>query len=183
MKKGLTNVRFRDILLIENRRFVAKVRLSLKTGGGMASAPSPPKGGSMFSKVVILGRLGADPEARYTPGGDYVSNFNVATSTYVSKSSRSTCPEGWAETDSGFQLTTWWRVTAWRRLGETCNEFLSKGSLVYIEGEVTGAKENGTQTPRIWIPNDGEPRASYEITANVVKFLDRGSSSSEELPL
>ena len=127
----------------------------------------------MYHKVVIIGNLGRDPEMRYTPSGTAVTNFSVATASKLSKESNPECPDGWKESYNGrnWELTTWWRVTAWRQLAETVNQFLTKGSQVYVEGTVNGQAANGVQNPRVWTSTDGVPRASYEITARVVKFL------------
>lgn len=127
----------------------------------------------MYHKVTLIGNLGQDPEMRYTPGGTAVTSFNVATTNRISKETNAECPDGWRESYNGrsWELTTWWRVTAWRQLGELCNQFLSKGRTVYIEGEVRGAPVNGSQNPRVWTGSDGVPRASFEITARMVKFL------------
>jgi single-strand DNA-binding protein len=128
---------------------------------------------AMYHKVTLIGNLGQDPEMRYTPGGTAVTSFNVATTNRISKETNAECPDGWRESYNGrsWELTTWWRVTAWRQLGELCNQFLSKGRTVYIEGEVRGAPVNGSQNPRVWTGSDGVPRASFEITARMVKFL------------
>ena len=127
----------------------------------------------MFHKVVIIGNLGRDPEMRYTPSGTAVTNFSVATSTRVSKQTNPECPDGWKESYSGnyWELTTWFRVTAWRQLAETCNQYLAKGRTVYVEGELNGTAENGSRSPRVWTGSDGVPRASFEITARTVKFI------------
>ena len=145
----------------------------------------------MFHKVVVIGNLGQDPEMRYTPSGTAVTNFSVATSTRVSKQTNPECPDGWKESYSGtsWELTTWFRVTAWRQLAELCNQYLAKGRTVYVEGEVNGTAVNGVQTPRVWTGNDGVPRASYEVTARTVKFLggrgdrtDVGDAGAPEEP-
>ena len=127
----------------------------------------------MYHKVTLIGNLGQDPEMRYTPGGVPVTNFSVATTTRISKQASPECPEGWREAYNGtaWELTTWWRVTAWRQLAETCNQYLAKGRTVYIEGEVQGTAVNGSQYPRVWTGNDGVPRASFELTARLIKFL------------
>jgi len=126
----------------------------------------------MYQSVVIVGYLGTDPEMRYTPTGVPVTSFRVAVNR------RWTTPEGEQK-----EKTTWFRVTAWRRLAETCNEFLRKGRLVLVEGELE-PDESGN--PRIWVGNDGVVRASYEITARRVKFLGPAPSAEEatfeELP-
>jgi len=112
----------------------------------------------MYHKVTIVGYLGRDPEMRYIPDGTPVTNFSVATSRKWNR------PDGTQEEE-----TIWWRVTAWRRLAETCNQYLQKGRLVLIEGELK--PDPGTGGPRIWTGNDGTARASFELTARVVKFL------------
>jgi len=127
----------------------------------------------MYHKVTIIGNLGQDPEMRYTPSGTAVTNFSVATTERISKEATPECPDGWKESYNGrnWELTTWWRVAAWRQLAETCNQFLTKGSQVYVEGVVNGTAENGVRNPRVWTGSDGVPRASFELTARLVKFL------------
>ncbi|MEE8391806.1 MAG: single-stranded DNA-binding protein [Anaerolineae bacterium] len=111
----------------------------------------------MYQKIIIAGHLGQDPEMRYTQDGTPVTNFSVATN------------RKWARQD-GTQMdeTIWFRVSAWRRLAETCNEYLKKGRPVLVEGRLQ-ADENGN--PRTFTRNDGSPGASFEITAQTVKFL------------
>jgi len=135
----------------------------------------------MYQKVVLIGNLGQDPEMRYTPGGTAVTHFSVATTSKISKGTNSECPDGWKESYNGknWELTTWWRVTAWRQLGEICNQYLSKGRQVYVEGEARGTAVNGVQNPRVWTGNDGVTRASFEITARVVKFLSGRGERAE----
>jgi single-strand DNA-binding protein len=107
---------------------------------------------SGINKVILIGRLGQDPEVRYTPSGVAVANFSIATS------------EEWTEKDTGEkkERTEWHRIVAWRRLGEICGEYLSKGRQVYIEGRL--------QT-RSWDDRDGNKRYTTEIVANDVQFL------------
>lgn len=104
-----------------------------------------------INKAIIVGRLGRDPELRYTPDGTAVANFSVATS------------EEWKDKNSGEkkERTEWHRIVAWRRLGEICGEYLSKGRQVYIEGKL--------QT-RNW-EQDGVTRYTTEIIATDVQFL------------
>ena len=128
----------------------------------------------MYQKVIIVRNLGRDPEMRYTAGGQPVTSFSVATS------------YGWTDQEGQQQeRTTWFRVSAWRRLAETCNQYLVKGQRVLVEGRMNPDPETGG--PRIWTGNDGTPRASYELTALSVKFLakPRGMASdfSEEPPI
>jgi single-strand DNA-binding protein len=128
---------------------------------------------SMYQKLIIAGNLGGDPEMRYTPSGQAVTNFSVATNRKWSN------PDG-----SQAEEVTWFRVTAWGKLGETCNQYLSKGRAVLIEGRLNPDK--GTGGPRVWTGQDGQPRASFEVTAETVKFLggprDGGHAESAPAP-
>jgi single-strand DNA-binding protein len=131
----------------------------------------------MFHRVTLIGRVGQEPQMRYTPEGTPVTTFSVATTTTLGKSlpggGERPCPEGWKESYNGrnWEMTTWWRVTCWRGLAETVNQYLNKGRQVFVEGEVTGDVVNGSQNPRVWTGNDGVARASFEMTARTVKFL------------
>jgi single-strand DNA-binding protein len=114
------------------------------------------------NKVILVGRLGRDPEIRYTPSGAAVANFSVATS------------EEWRDKDSGEkqERTEWHRIVAWRRLGEICGEYLRKGSQVYIEGRL--------QT-RSWEDRDGNKRYTTEVIAQNMQMLDSaGREASTE---
>jgi len=112
----------------------------------------------MYQKIVIVGNLGRDPEMRYTPSGQAVTNFSVATSRV------------WYDNNNQKQEeTTWFRVSTWGKTAETCNQYLSKGQKVLVEGRLTPDKETGG--PRIWTDQNGQPRASFEITSFEVKFL------------
>ena len=118
----------------------------------------------MYQKIIIAGNLGRDPELRYTQDGTPVVNFSVATN------------RRWSNQDgSSGEETIWFRVSAWRRLAETCNQYLQKGRQVLVEGRLN--VDSATGGPRVWTGQDGNPRASFEITANTVKFLGgRGDS-------
>jgi single-strand DNA-binding protein len=140
----------------------------------------------MYHKVVIIGNLTRDPEMRYTPGGTAVTNLSVATSNKLSKSRFPECPDGWRDGYQGknWEQTIFWRVTVWRDQAETVNQFLSKGSQVYIEGTVNGIGTDGVLNPRTWTGNDGTVRASFEITARLIKFLSgRGGAGEGEAPM
>lgn|GEM_PF-1005067 len=134
----------------------------------------------MLHKIVLLGRVGKDPEMRFTQGGAAVCNFSVATARRVGKEATPTCPSGWKESYNGnsWELTTWWRVTTWRKLAEMCNQYLSKGRVVYIEGEMSGKTTDGSLNPRVWTGSDGVAKASFEVTARTVKFLGGRSEES-----
>ena len=123
----------------------------------------------MYQKVTIVGNLGNDPEMRYTPSGVPVTRFSVATNR------RWTSPEGESREE-----TVWFRVSAWRGLAETCNQYLSKGRQVLVEGRMVADKETGG--PRLWTGNDGVARASYELNALTVRFLGGRGEREEELP-
>lgn len=125
----------------------------------------------MYQKVIIVGNLGRDPEMRYTPDGTPVTDFSVATNR------RWNNPDG-----SQNEETVWFRVTAWRKLAETCNQYLSKGRPVLVEGRLTADRETGG--PRVWTRSDGKPAASYEVTALTVKFLGgRGEGGDTSMSL
>ncbi len=103
------------------------------------------------NKVIIIGNLGADPELRYTPSGQAVANFRVATS------------ESWQDKQGQKQeRTEWHRIVAWGKLAELVVEYLKKGRQAYIEGKL--------QT-RQWDDRDGNKRYTTEIVANTVQFL------------
>lgn len=104
-----------------------------------------------LNKVMIIGRLGRDPEMRYTPSGRPVTTFSVA-------SSRSwTTSEGERKTE-----TEWFNIVAWGNLAEICNQFLTKGQQVYIEGRLQS---------RRWENEEGEKQTTIEIVANEMIML------------
>jgi len=106
----------------------------------------------MYQKITLIGRLGNDPQMRYTADGTPVTSFSVATD------------RRWTDANGQQQQrTVWFRVTAWRRLAETCNQFLAKGRMVFVEGEI--------QERKPFQGRDGEWRASLDVTANQVRFL------------
>ena len=112
----------------------------------------------MYQKILIIGNLGGDPEMRYTPSGQAVTNFTVATNRQYTASDGEKVKE-----------TLWLRVSAWGRLAETCNTYLKRGSRVLVEGRLTA--DPATGAPRIWTKKDGTPGASFEISDDVVRFL------------
>jgi single-strand DNA-binding protein len=123
----------------------------------------------MYHRILIVGYLGRDPEMRYTADGTPVTNFSVATSRKWNR------PDG-TQVDE----TVWFRVSAWRRLAETCNQYLQKGRLVLVEGRLQ-PDERGN--PRTFTRNDGTPGASFEVTALNVRFLGgRGEIAPTEAP-
>ncbi|MBC7263260.1 MAG: single-stranded DNA-binding protein [Chloroflexi bacterium] len=114
----------------------------------------------MYQNTVVVGHLGRDPEMRYTPKGTPVTQFTMATT------------RKWTDAEGNPQeKTTWFRVSAWGRLAETCNQYLSKGRLVLVEGEIDASA---------WQGQDGQPRATLELRARNVKFL--GGRGAEAAP-
>lgn len=104
-----------------------------------------------LNKVMIIGRLGRDPEMRYTPSGKPVTTFSIATSRSWNTS------EGERRTE-----TEWFNVVAWGSLAEICKQYLNKGHLVYVEGRL--------QT-RHWDDPEGNKHTSTEIVANEMIML------------
>jgi single-strand DNA-binding protein len=124
----------------------------------------------MWHTIIIAGNVGRDPEMRYTPSGQAVTSFSVATSRSYTGSNGQQVKE-----------TIWFRISAWGKLAETCSQYLKKGSKVLVEGRMN-ADSNGN--PRTFQRNDGTTGASFEVTANTVRFLSsRGetASSSEDM--
>lgn len=116
----------------------------------------------MYQRLTIVGNLGQDPDLRYTSDGTPVASFSVATN------------RKWTNRDgSPGEETVWFRISAWRRMAEVCAEYLEKGRQVLVEGRLNPDPETGG--PRIWTDRNGNPRASFEVTAQTVKFLGRGA--------
>ena len=114
----------------------------------------------MLNKVILIGRLGRDPETRYMPNGDAVCNFSIATS------------ESWKD-QSGQkkERTEWHSITMYRKLAEIAAKYLQKGSQVYIEGRIQSRKYTG---------KDGIERTAYEIVCSEMKMLDSKASGGAE---
>lgn len=112
----------------------------------------------MFSQIIIIGNLGRDPELRYTASGRAVTEFTVAVN------------RRWGGQNPG-EETTWFKVTCWGPLAETTNQYLKKGRQVMVIGDQIKASA--------WVGQDGEPRATLELTARDVRFL--GGRSDENM--
>jgi single-strand DNA-binding protein len=122
----------------------------------------------MVNKVIVVGRLGRDPELRYTQGGQAVANFTVATN------------ESWTNKDGERQeRTEWHRIVAWGKQAEFCGNYLTKGRQVYVEGRL--------QT-REWEDREGDKRRTTEIVAQTIQALggarrgEEGGSSDSDAP-
>ena len=110
--------------------------------------------GSGVNKVILIGNLGKDPEVRYTPGGQAVANFSLATN------------ESWTDKSGQKQeRTEWHRIVVWGKVAELCGEYLSKGRQVYLEGKL--------QT-REWNNKEGVKQQTTEVVASQVTFLQGG---------
>lgn len=126
--------------------------------------PARKPSGMSVNKVILVGRLGQNPEVRYTPSGSAVANFSVATN------------EAWTDKSGQKQeRTEWHRVVVWGKLAELCNQYLQKGRQCYVEGRL--------QT-REWTDKDGVKKYSTEVQAQTVQFLgsDRAAGSENRAP-
>jgi single-strand DNA-binding protein len=113
----------------------------------------------MLNKIMLIGNLGRDPELSYTQNGKAIAKFSLA----VSRRRRD---EGGEQREE----TQWFNVVAWERLAETCNNYLTKGSKVYIEGRITSRK---------YTDKDGVERTAWEVTATEMEMLTpKGASGS-----
>jgi len=124
-----------------------------------------------LNKIMLIGNVGTDPEMRYTPSGNPVTSFRMATSRRY--------------TDSGGERreeTEWFRIVVFGKQAESCNQFVTKGKQVYVEGRLC---------TRNWEGQDGQKRVSVEVIANRVLFLGRralaplpeeGELEPEDLP-
>ena len=111
-----------------------------------------------LNKMMVIGNLGSEPELRFTPGGRPVTSFRVATNwRYVTA-------EGERKEE-----TEWFTIVAWGKLAEQCNQFLTKGRLVYAEGRLR---------MHTWEGQDGQKYFRNEIVANRVSFLDKQASAA-----
>jgi len=110
------------------------------------------------NKVILLGRLGQDPELKYTPGGSAVCNFSLATT------------EAWTDKQGQKQeKTEWHRIVVWGKLAELCNQYLAKGRQAFLEGRL--------QT-RSWDDKEGNKRYTTEILASTVQFIGGATASN-----
>ena len=113
----------------------------------------------MLNKVILIGRLGRDPETRYMPNGDAVCNFSIATD------------ESWKDKNGQRQTRTEWHaITMYRKLAEIAAKYLQKGSLVYLEGKIQSRKYTG---------KDGIERTACEIMCSEMKMLGGKAEGGE----
>ena len=115
----------------------------------------------MFHKIIIVGRLGADPEQKYTVDGKAVTSFSVAA-------------------ENRKDETLWFRVSAWEKLADVCGRYLKKGAKVLVEGAL---RADGAGNPRVYERKDGLGwAASFEVVASSVKFLSGKDEPTDEVP-
>jgi single-strand DNA-binding protein len=117
-----------------------------------------------LNKVMLIGNLGSEPEMRFTPSGNPVTTFRIATNRVYN------APDGERKEE-----TEWFTIVTWNRLAETCNQYLVKGQKIYCEGRIHN---------RNWEGQDGQKHYRTEIIANQVIFLDKKApaAASEEKP-
>ena len=115
------------------------------------------------NRVIIVGNLGRDPETRYMPNGDAVTNIAVATT------------ESWKDKNTGEkkELTEWHRITFYRKLAEVVAQYLKKGSSIYVEGKLQTRK---------WTDKDGVERYTTEIIADSMQMLGSGPKQDDGAP-
>jgi single-strand DNA-binding protein len=118
----------------------------------------------MYQKLIIIGNLGSNPEQRFTPNGDPVTTFSVATS------------RKYGEKDE----TTWFRVSVWGKQAESCQTYLHKGSKVLVEGRL---RPDASGNPTTFQRKDGTWSASFEVTAETVRFLTARGEQVESADL
>lgn len=118
----------------------------------------------MYHTIIVVGNVGKDPEMRYTPSGQAVTSFSVATNRQYTGNNGEQVKE-----------TIWFRVSTWGKTAEVCNQYIKRGSKVLVEGRLTPDKTTGG--PRIWTKQDGTAGASFEITAATVRFLSSRAES------
>jgi len=112
----------------------------------------------MYHTIIAVGNVGKDAEMRYTPSGQAVASFSVATNRSYTGADGNEIKE-----------TIWFRVSAWGKQAEVCNNYVKKGMKVLVEGRLNADKDTGA--PRIWNAKDGTPRTSFEVTSSTVRFL------------
>lgn len=163
---------------IEAARILFPANTEEKPAAAPTQAPgetTPAQGGNTMylGNLPIIGHLGRDPEMRFTSSGKAVTNFSVAVNRQYTGPST-----GSGQAGQTVKETYWFKCTAWDKQAEVCNQYLKKGSKVFVEGRLTADPSTGG--PRIWTKQDGTPQASFELTIATIKFLD--SRPEEVIP-
>ena len=123
-----------------------------------------------FFSITFAGNLGGDPEMKYTPAGQAVTNFSAASNRQYTGTDGQPVKE-----------TIWVRVTTWGKLAEICNQYLKKGRKVLVVGRLIPDPQTGG--PRLWTGRNGNVGASFEVNAREVYFLDAGNGNSNGDPV
>jgi single-strand DNA-binding protein len=119
----------------------------------------------MYQDTTIIGYLGKDPELRFAPSGEPVASFSVATNRV------------WTDNGEKKKETTWFRVTVWGKRGESCNQYLKKGSKVMVRGRLSPDPKTGR--PRTFKYADGTMGTNYDLVALDVRFLDSAEDNRQ----
>ena len=123
-----------------------------------------------YQKIIIAGNLGRDPEMRYTPSGQAVTSFSVAVNESYTNAN-----------GEKIKKTIWFRVTAWGKQAEICNQYLKKGQQVLVDGRMSADPNTGG--PKIWTKQDGTSGSSFEVTASTVRFLSSRGEGGDSGPV
>ena len=123
-----------------------------------------------YQKIIITGNLGRDPEMRYTPSGQAVTSFSVAVNESYTNAN-----------GEKIKKTIWFRVTAWGKQAEICNQYLKKGQQVLVDGRMSADPNTGG--PKVWTKQDGTSGSSFEITAATVRFLSTRNEGGDSGPV
>ena len=121
----------------------------------------------MYHTLIIVGNVGKDPEMKFSPEGQAITNFSVATNREYRK-----------KDGEKVQETIWFNITTWGKQAETCNQYVKKGMKVLVDGRLTPDKETGA--PKTWVKKNGDAGSSYEVTASTVRFLSRSDGNDED---
>ena len=124
----------------------------------------------MYHTIIIVGNVGKDPEMRYTPSGQAVTSFSVATNRQYTAGNGEQVKE-----------TIWFRVTTWGKQAEVCNQYVKKGSKVLVEGRLTPDKNSGG--PKVYTKQDGTAGANFDVTATTVRFLSSRGETHDGGPI
>ena len=117
----------------------------------------------MLNKITLIGNLGTDPEMGYTPNGNPVTSFTVATNHKYTNSSGERKEE-----------VEWFKIVCWNKLAESTNQYLAKGSKAYVEGRLQS---------KTWSGQDGVQHFTNEVVASNVVFLDPAGNKSDAEPV
>jgi single-strand DNA-binding protein len=122
-----------------------------------------------YHTIILAGNVGRDAEMRYTAAGQAVTSFSLATSHQFTRDGEKV------------KETTWFRISAWGKLAEICNQYVRKGGKVLVEGRLSSDPTTGG--PKIWNTKDGSQKASFEVIADQVRFLGGDPAPAAPVPV